>query len=170
MAQWMRSEVVGTARRKRSASQTGERPIITLPRASDTYVVFDAHAFRNAMNVLIARARDPFTVLVIRPGTPDTTLRLADVVVGQLRAGSGDLAGYLEGAVAVMLHCTQREGALRFRDRVRDAWRRLGGGELFTEVAEYPLEEQRAIDLLTADWGADWATPESEFGVRESNS
>jgi hypothetical protein len=157
MAQSMRSGV-GT-RRKRSSSPNAERPLITLPRAHGTYVVFDAHAFRNAMNVLIARVRDPFTVLVIRSAIPDTTLRLADVVVGQLRAGSGDLAGYLESAVAVMLHGTGREGAIRFRDRVRQVWEELGGGELFVDIAEYPREEQRAIGLLTRDWSVEnWMT------------
>lgn len=157
MAQWIRSGV--GARRKRSSSQNGERPLITLPRAHDTYVVFDAHAFRNAMNVLIARSREPFTVLVIRSAMPDTTLRLADVVVGQLRAGSGDLAGYLESAVAVMLHGTGREGALRFRERVQTVWDQLGGGNLRFEIAEYPREEQRALGLLTKDWSSEnWMT------------
>jgi hypothetical protein len=132
-------------------------------------VVFDAHAFRNAMNVLIARARDPFTVLVMRPVMPDTSLRLAEVVVSQLRAGSGDLAGYLESAVGVMLYGTRRDGALNFRDRVREIWRRLGGGELFIEMAEYPLEEQRAIGLLTADWSDDrWMSLTSSDGPAHS--
>lgn len=155
MAEWIRSGVVGMTRRKRSSSQAPERPLITLPRARDTYAVFDAHAFRNAMNVLIARSREPFTVLVFRPATPDTTLRLADIVVGQLRAGSGDLAGHLESAVAVMLYGTDREGALRFRDRVAEAWRQIGAGELFVDTAEHPLEEQHTINLLTTDWSAE---------------
>jgi hypothetical protein len=126
-----------------------------LPRARGSYVVFDAHAFRNAMNVLVARARDPFTVLIMRSALPDTTLRLSEVALGQLRAESGDLAGHLESAVAVVLHGTGREGAVRFRDRVLNDWRQLGGGELHVELAEYPREEQRAIDLLTADWSAE---------------
>lgn len=155
MAYLMRSGVVGTARRRTSSAQAGERPLITLPRGRDSYVVLDAHAFRNAMNVLIARAHGPFSVLVIRPAVPGGTLRLAQIVVDQLRGGSGDLAGYLESAVGVMLHGAGREGATRFRDRVRDAWQRAGGGELIVEIAEYPLEEQRTIDLLTADWSSE---------------
>jgi hypothetical protein len=131
-----------------------------LPRARDSYVLFDAHAFRNAMNVLIAHAREPFTVLIIRSHVPDTTLRLSEVVLGQLRARSGDLAGHLESAVAVALNGTGRDGANRFRDRVGDDWRQLGGGELHVEVAEYPREEQRALDLLTTDWSAEsWIPP-----------
>ena len=163
MGQWMRGGVVGTARRKQSSRQVSEDPLITLPRASGTYVVFDGHAFRNAMNVLVARARNPFTVLIIRPTDRDSTLRLADVVVGQLRAGSGDLAGYLESAVAVMLHGAARDGALRFRERVREIWRRLAGGELSIAMAEYPLEEQRALGLLTTDWSdTSWPAPLGE--------
>jgi hypothetical protein len=153
--QWMRGGVVGTTRRRRASTPESERPLITLPRARDSYVIFDAHAFRNAMNVLMARARDPFTVLVMRPARPDTTLWLAELVIDQLRVGTGDLAGYLESAVAVVLHGASREGALRFRDRVRDAWRRSGAGELFVEMAEHPGEEQRTIGLLTTDWSRD---------------
>lgn len=155
MTQRMRGGVVGTARRRSSSTPESERPLVTLPRSRDSYVIFDAHAFRNAMNVLIARARDPFTVLVMQPARPDTTLWLAELVIDQLRAGSGDLAGYLESAVAVVLRGTTREGALPFMDRVRDAWRRSGAGELFVEMAEYPWEEQRTIGLLTTDWSSD---------------
>lgn len=155
MKEWIRSGTVETTRRKRSSPNSNERPLITMPRAQDSYAVLDAHAFRNAMNVLLARARYPFTVLIIRPAMADTTLSLANVVVGQLRAGSGDLAGHLESAIAVMLHATDREGALRFGERLRESWRSVGGGELYIEVAEYPLEEQRTIDLLTADWSAE---------------
>ena len=155
MGQWMRSGVGGTTAQKRSSRRSSEDPLVTLPRANGAYVVFDAHAFRNAMNVIVSRARDPFTVIVLRPALPNTTLRLAQVVVGQLRAGSGDLVGYLESAVAVMLHSASRDGALRFRDRLREIWRELGGRELLIEMAEYPTEEQRAINLLTMDWSGD---------------
>lgn len=155
MGQWTRGGVSGTTGRKRSSRRCSEDPLVTLPRANGTYVVFDAHAFRNAMNVIVSRAQDPFTVIIIRPALPNTTLRLAQLVLGQLRAGSGDLVGYVESAVAVMLHSASRDGALRFRDRLREIWRELGGGELLIEMAEYPREEQRAIDLLTADWSGD---------------
>lgn len=152
MAEWTRGGFVGATRRRRTSRQPGEDPLITLPRAHGTYVVFDAHAFRNAMNVLIARARDPFTVLILRSPLPDTTLRLAEVAVGELRAGSGDLAGCLESAVAVVLNDSRSDGARRYHDRVRQAWQRIGGGDLLVEMAEHPREEQRAIELLTADW------------------
>jgi hypothetical protein len=166
MGQWMKGGFVGTTRRKRPSRQLSEDPLITLPRARGTYVVFDAHAFRNAMNVLIARSQEPFTVLIMRPIVADATLRLADVVVGQLRAGTGDLAGYLEAAVAVMLHGAGRDGALRFRERAREAWRQLGGGELLVDMAEYPREEQRAIELLTTDWSAEsWSVSGGEVSA-----
>jgi hypothetical protein len=154
MSQWIRGTAVSPARRRRSKTRAGEHPLITLPRAHNSYVAFDAHAFRNAMNVLVARSPVPFTVLILRPTVPDATLGLAEVVLSELRAGSGDLAGCLESAVGVALH-GGREGAHRFLDRVCDRWHQLGGGELLVEMAEYPLEEQRAVGLLTTDWSAE---------------
>jgi hypothetical protein len=148
MGQWMRNGVGALARRRQVGAP---QPLVTLPRGRDRYVLLDAHAFRNAMNVLVAGARTPFTVLVIRPTLPNTTSRLADLVLDQIRAGSGDLAGFLEAVVAVTVQGT-RQGALRLCERLRDDWRRLDGGDLRIDVAEHPLEEQRAIDLLTADW------------------
>jgi len=154
MGRWMESGVVSVARRRASVSQGGQRPLIMLPRGCECYLLLDAHAFRNAMNVLIAGAHGPFTVLVIRPLMPGTTLRIADVVLDQLRAGSGDLAGFLEAAVGVALLATDREGAERYCERVRSAWRRAGCGDLLIDIAEYPREEQSAIDLVTTDWSA----------------
>lgn len=155
MTQPTRTGVFGTARRRRSRPQTGEHPLITLPRSRDSYVPFDAHAFRNAMNVLVARAREPFTVVVIKPALPDATSGLAEVIVSQLRAGSGDLAGHLESAIAVVLQAAGRDGGLRFLGRLRDIWPKFGGGELCVEIAEHPEEEQRVIELLTSDWSAE---------------
>lgn len=152
MAQVMRSGIVSVARRKASSSNGTERPLVTLPRGHDSYVLLDGHAFRNAMNVLIARATTPFTVLVIRPLASGATLHLADLLVRHLRAPTGDLAGYMEAAIAVALQDTKRQGALAFSERLRDAWHRTGRGELLIELAEYPREEQRAIELLTTDW------------------
>lgn len=154
MGRWMESGVVGVARRRAPVSQGGEPPLIMLPRGRESYLLLDAHAFRNAMNVLIAGAYGPFTVLVIRPLVPGNTLRLADIILDQLRAGSGDLAGFLEGAVGVALLGTDRGGAERYCERVRNAWRRAGWEDLLIDIAEYPREEQSAIDLLTTDWSA----------------
>jgi hypothetical protein len=106
------------------------------------------------MNVLIARERSNFTILVIRPEQLGSTLALGETILRQLRGPSGDLVGYLDAAVAVALRRTDHVGAVAFADRVRDDWRRAGNGELLVDIAEHPFAEQRVIELLTADWSA----------------
>jgi hypothetical protein len=153
MSKWAQSGVIGIARRRNANRQQAEGPIITQPRASDSdYVLLDGHAFRNAMNVLIARARERFTVLILRTQQRDSTLALGETIMRQLRGASGDLVGYLDEAIAVALHATDHVGAVSFADRVRDEWRRKGRGELEVEIAEHPLAESRVIELLTTDW------------------
>lgn len=155
MSKWARSGVIGIGRRKPQAVQPADLPLITQPRGlSSGYVLLDGHAFRNAMNVLVARGRTVFTILVIRPEQLGATLALAETILRQLRGASGDLVGYLDGAVAVALHRTDHVGAVAFADRVRDEWRRCGNGELRIDIAEHPLAEHRVIELLTTDWSA----------------
>lgn len=148
-----RSGVIGVARRKISSAPHAEtRPLITQPRVDSGYTLLDGHAFRNAMNVLIARERTVFSILVIRPDLHGSTLALGETILGQLRGASGDLVGYLDSASAVALRGTDHVGAVSFADRLRDQWRRTGYGELHVEIAEHPFAEQRVIELLTADW------------------
>ncbi|HKW46650.1 MAG TPA: hypothetical protein VJN70_04365 [Gemmatimonadaceae bacterium] len=153
--QWARSGVIGIARRSISSAQRAEtRPLITQPRVAAGYSLLDGHAFRNAMNVLIARERFGFSILVIRPERYGATLALGEVILRQVRSPSGDLAGYLDAAIAVALRCADHVGAVAFADRVREQWRRSGQGELLIDIAEHPYAEQRVIELLTADWSA----------------
>ncbi|PYP68201.1 MAG: hypothetical protein DMD26_02595 [Gemmatimonadetes bacterium] len=155
MPEWARSNIVGIARRKTLNTHQADIPLITQPHGLGSgYALLDAHAFRNAMNVLIARERSIFTIVVIRPQMPGGTLALGEILLRQLRRGSGDLVGYLEGAVAVALRGTDHVGAVSFADRARDEWRRAGHGNLLTEIAEHPFAEQRVIELLTSDWSA----------------
>jgi hypothetical protein len=151
--QWARSGVIGIARRKPPNNQGVEGPLVTQPRELGVgFVLLDAHAFRNAMNVLIARSRSVFSILVIRADQQEGTLALGETILRQLRGASGDLVGYLEGAIAVALHGTDHVGAVAFADRLRDEWGRLGRGELLIDIAEHPYAEQRLIELLTTDW------------------
>ena len=155
MSRWMQSQsgVIGVARRREAGRHQADSPIITQPTAGGRdYVLLDGHAFRNAMNVLIARAREPFAVLILRTQQRDWTLALGDTIMRGLRGASGDLVGYLDAAIAVALHATDHLGALAFVDRVRDEWRRMGRGELEIEIAEHPYAEARVIELLTTDW------------------
>lgn len=153
MSKWAQSGVIGIARRRTGGQLPADSPIITQPRAAGRdYVLLDGHAFRNAMNVLIARSREPFTVLILRTQQRDWTLALGETIMRQLRGESGDLVGYLDAAIAVALHATDHVDAVSFADRVRDEWRRMGHGELEIEIAEHPLAEARVIELLTTDW------------------
>jgi hypothetical protein len=138
-----------------SSAPTDPGPLVKQPGNDVSgYTLLDGHAFRNAMNVLIARERSTFTILVIRPEQLGSTLALGETILRQLRGASGDLVGYLEAAVAVALRRTDHVGAVAFADRVRDEWRRAGHGELRIDIAEHPFAEQRVIELLTADWSA----------------
>ena len=165
MSKWMQSGVIGVARR-RETSREADGPIITQPRAAGRdYVLLDGHAFRNAMNVLIARAREPFAVLILRTQQRDSTLALGETIMRGLRGSSGDLVGYLDAAIAVALQATDHLGALAFVDRVRDEWRRMGRGELEIEIAEHPFAEARVIELLTTDWSVPaWHAPVIDDG------
>jgi len=154
--QGARSAVIGIARRRVASTPTTDLgPLVTQPGNDVSgYSLLDGHAFRNAMNVLIARERSNFTILVIRPEQLGSTLALGETILRQLRGPSGDLVGYLDAAVAVALRRTDHVGAVAFADRVRDDWRRAGNGELLVDIAEHPFAEQRVIELLTADWSA----------------
>jgi hypothetical protein len=153
MSKGAQSGVIGIARRRVGSRLPVEGPIITQPRAAGSeYVLLDGHAFRNAMNVLIARAREPFTVLILRTRQRDWTFALGETIMRQLRGMSGDLVGYLDAAIAVALRATDHVDAVSFADRVRDDWRRTGHGELEVEIAEHPFAQARVIELLTTDW------------------
>jgi hypothetical protein len=155
MSMWARSGIIGVARRKVASSRPADGPVLVQPRGLGSgFVLFDGHAFRNAMNVLIARAHCVFTILVIRTPGQDGTLALGETILRELRGASGDLVGYLDGAIAVALHGTDHVGAVAFADRVRDEWRRAGRGELNIDIAEHPFAEQRVVELLTTDWSA----------------
>ena len=160
MSKWAQSGVIGIARRRMPDRAVAEGPLITQPRAGARgYVLLDGHAFRNAMHVLIARSREPFTIVILRTRQRDSTLALGETIMRQLRGASGDLVGFLDPAIAVALNGTDHVGAMSFADRVRDEWRRLGRGELEVEIAEHPFAQGRVIELLTTDWSlAIWRT------------
>jgi|SRR5690242_15299926 len=170
MSKWSQSGVIGVGRRRATNRQPADSPIITQPRLGGReYVLLDGHAFRNAMNVLIARSREPFAVLILRPQQRDCTLALGEMIMRQLRGASGDLVGYFGAAIAVALPATDHLGALALVDRVRDGWRRMGRGELESEIAEHPFAEARVIELLTTDWSDSvWHDPVIDDGSQLS--
>ena len=149
--------VGGAARRgdrvERSSTELGP-PLLVQPRGeSGAYALLDAHAFRNAVCAYLTDERAPvFALVILKPATPDTLSPLGEAVLGTLRAERGDLAGCLEGALAVFVRTGQRSEVAPFIERVRQEWRHSGGGNLAIELATHPAEEDRIIDLLATDW------------------
>lgn len=141
-------------------------PLVTQPRTlpdGGGYELLDAHAFRNAVCAYLADAtKQEFTLVVLQADSPARTLRLGKVVLETVRAASGDLAGTLEGALAVFLRASRRPEATPFVERLNVAWRRTGGEKLAIAMADHPAEEHRVIDLLSADWLRDNATAYSD--------
>jgi hypothetical protein len=82
--------------------------------------------------------------------------RLASVVLEVLRVDGGDLAGTLDGTVAVYLHAARRKDVSPFVERVRERWHQLGEGEIVADIASYPVKKERVIGLLA---GAPADTP-----------
>ena len=122
--------------------------------------LLDGHAFRNAINAHLAGDEEPaFTVAILKPDAPGTTLRLGEVVRRALGAGTDHLVGHLDGAVAVYLHGAPRPDVAPVIERFREEWRRSSSGELAVEIASHPAEEHRVIDLLSADWGGVEGSP-----------
>ena len=141
---------------RRSSTEGARPPLLTQPRAGTHgagYELLDAHAFRNAICAYLAEGRDQeFTLVVLKPDSPTTTVRLGELVLNTVRASSGDLAGKLEGALAVLLRTSRPPEVIPFVERVNVAWHRLGGPPLTVEIAGHPAEELRIADLLSADW------------------
>ena len=150
---------ISPGRVRRSIPEGASPPLVTQPRAcpeSKRYELLDAHAFRNAVCAYIAANRNQeFTLVVLKPDTPARTVRLAEVVLDTFRASSGDLAGSLDGALAVFLRTANRPEVTPFLERVIVAWRGIGFDPPVIEIADHPAQEHRVIDLLSADWMAD---------------
>ena len=141
---------------RRSSAEGDRPPLVTQPRGGRQgagYELLDAHAFRNAVCAYLATDCDQeFTLVVLKPDSPATTIRLGEVVLNTVRASRGDLAGRLEGALAVLLRTSRPPEVTPFVERVNMAWRRIGGKRLTIEIAGHPDEEHRIADLLSADW------------------
>jgi hypothetical protein len=120
------------------------------PRGADGAHLLDAHGFRNAVTSrLVGETAAFFTLVLLRPERPAQIAKLASLVLGALRVEGGDLAGKLDGAVAVYLHAARRKDVAPFVERIREQWLALDGGEFPTDVAPYPVKKERVIDLLS---------------------
>ena len=127
-----------------------EVTLVMQPRGTDGPQLLDAADFRAAVE---SRLRDEtaafFTLVLLRPDAASRLQRLASVVLDALRVDGGDLAGALDGAIAVYLHAARRKDVAPFVERIRARWHQLGEGELVADVASYPVKKERVIGLLT---------------------
>jgi KaiC/GvpD/RAD55 family RecA-like ATPase len=149
----------GIIDRGHTARSAPEREIalVMQPRGKDGPQLLEAPDFRAAVN---ARLGDEtaafFTLVLLRPDAPSRLNRLASVVLEVLRVDGGDLAGTLDGTVAVYLHAARRKDVSPFVERVRERWHQLGEGEIVADIASYPVKKERVIGLLA---GAPADTP-----------
>lgn len=124
---------------------------VTQPRMDGVrFDLLDGHAFRNAVHSRMA-SRPPafFTVVTLRPEDPATGLRLAEFALSALRLKGGDLAGFFDGMVAILLHAARRRDVTPFLERVREEWLRADGGEIAVAMAAHPSEEESVADLFS---------------------
>lgn len=129
-----------------------ESPLVMQPRDGDGPQLLADDRFREAVNARLAGESVAFfTLVLLRPEDPSRLSRLASLVLRALRVDGGDLAGQLDGSVAVYLHAARRKDIGPFVERIREKWRAAGEGEITTDVAPYPVKKERVIDLLRGD-------------------
>ena len=122
--------------------------------------VLDEPTFREAINSQIASdGLSFFTVLRLTPlgqrGHPAVDdcariERLARLTHARMRADGGDLVARCGDAVTVYLHSARRKDIGPFVERVKEAWRAAGEGELEVATAAYPANESELESVLGA--------------------
>ena len=122
--------------------------------------VLDEPAFREAVNSQIASdGLSFFTVLRLTPrgerGQPAQDdcariERLATIAHTRMRSDGGDLVARCGDAVTVYLHSARRKDIGPFVERVKEAWRSAGEGELEIATAAYPANESELQAVLGA--------------------
>lgn len=128
-----------------------ELPMIAQPHSADTgYELLEPDAFRTALQAHTTGEHAPFfTLVILRPVGAGTAAGLGEAVFRVMRLDGGDLAGRVDGGVAIYLHSARRKDVRPFVERVREEWRRANGGECEAEIAAYPSEEHLVAALLT---------------------
>jgi len=126
-----------------------EPSVVRQPRDGTGPQLLGSDEFREAVNHRLAGESVAFfTLVLLRPEDPAQLPRLASLVLRALRVDGGDLAGQLDGSLAVYLHAARRKDIGPFVERIRERWRASGEGEITTDVAPYPVKKERVIDLL----------------------
>jgi KaiC/GvpD/RAD55 family RecA-like ATPase/CheY-like chemotaxis protein len=117
----------------------------------DAGSILDERSFRGAVNARLASTVAPFFTMVrLKPmdARPESVGTLAEAARAHLRVESGDLAGRLDGSVAVFLQSARRKDVAPFVSRMRDAWRAAGGGDLDVEMLAFPAEQEAVRRML----------------------
>lgn len=136
--------------RSASVSHEDDGAKDTLP---ETDSVLEENAFRDAVRSRMASSAVPFfTVVRLAPEPRDEAAlkTLAETARRQVRHGDGDVAGRLDGSVAIYLHSARRKDVIPFVSRMRDAWREAGGNGLEVRTIAYPGEDAALRELLEA--------------------
>lgn len=145
--------VEALARRGRGSQRSStdrEEPLVMQPGGEDGALApLDDSGFRAAVHAHLHGDRIPFfTIVTLRPLNGGDVRELTDVTLSTIRVDGGDLAGVVDGRVALYLHSARQKDLLSFLGRVREGWRQAGHGELEVDAASYPADEQRVEALL----------------------
>ena len=143
--------VEALVQRGRSTAVVSPDLVFPTLESADGTGVLDETAFRGA--VLSQLGRDAlafFTLVQLAPSTADEAAELATLARDQIRSDGGDLVGRVDGSVTVYLSSARRKDVDPFVDRVREAWRKAGHGELEVSTAAHPSEEAEMQGMLGA--------------------
>lgn len=150
--------------RVESLVQRGRSAAVVMPEGPRPHPaadgVLDEPAFRGAVDAQIASDGLAFFT-VLRLTLPDARgrgdagdrarlERLAKLAHGRMRADGGDLVAQCADAVTVYLHSARRKDVGPFVERVKEAWRAAGEGEIDVATASYPANESDLPAVLGA--------------------
>lgn len=145
--------VESLVQRGRSSAVVTPEPAFVSPDSADGSGILDEDAFRDAVHSQMS-ADIPafFTLLRLSPavGGPSAAAELGVVARQQIRGDSGDMVGRVNGSVEVYLYSARRKDVDPYVQRVREAWRAAGYGEIEVATASYPSEEAAMHALLAA--------------------
>jgi circadian clock protein KaiC len=151
------ARVHSVAQRGRSESAPApesDAPLLLQPSTdSESYLLLDAAAFRNAVALHLARERAPFfTVVRAQPANGDV-MALADLALRSARVDSGDLVGFDGATVLLYLDGARPKDLKSFLGRLHDEWRRLAADNIAVETFGYPAEEDWIRSFASAPPG-----------------
>jgi len=132
-----------------------ETLVVTQPGDGKDLEPFDNDGFLSAIRSHLTQDRLPFFTLVTLTPPAGSHLRpLCDLALRSMRIDGGDLAGIADDSVLLYLHSSRRKDIAPFVERLREEWRRMGNGELTSDVVAYPTDEARIRTLVETPAGS----------------